>query len=114
MVTKGSKGQFTYQKGSETCSVDVSQIGYLESTGRKVKVVTQTGMDEFYGTLSDVCKRLDTEVFWQIHQSIVINSRMVQKWNYETVIMKTEETLPISQSRRKVIKTRVQLLKRGC
>ncbi len=114
MPTKGSREELMYWKESETGEMDWSQIVYLESTGRNVKVVTQTGVDEFCGILSDFYKRLDKEVFWQIHQSIIINSRMVQEWNYETVTMKTGETLPISQSRRKVLKARVQSLKRGC
>lgn len=116
MGTKDTRKHFVYQKGQEGYYADVSEIVCFESEGRRVKVVTLTGEDAFYGKISDIYESLDHAFFWQIHQSIIINCSMVGEWNYEAVTMRTGAVLPISQSRRKEIRARVRLCisRKGC
>ena len=89
MGTKDTRKHFVYQKGQEGYYADVSEIVCFESEGRRVKVVTLTGEDAFYGKISDIYESLDHAFFWQIHQSIIINCSMVGEWNYEAVTMRT-------------------------
>ncbi len=107
MEGKRCRQLFAYKKRQENYSIDLSQVMYFEGEGRKVKFATPTGEDSFYGKISEIWETLDTTVFWQIHQSIIINCTMVKSWGYETVMMQTGVELPISQSRRKEIRERL-------
>ena len=84
----------------------MGDIVYLESKGRKVKVVTMKSAFEFYGKLKKVAKCL-SEDFIVIHQSYIINKEYVFRYTYEMVELIDGTMLTISLSNRKFVRDKL-------
>ncbi len=95
---------FEYKKKTDYYKVMLSQIIYFENVGRKVKICTMQGNDEFYDSLENVYQKVKQQKFLFIHKSIIINYEFIKKISHDEVIMINGEILPISQLRRKSIK----------
>jgi DNA-binding LytR/AlgR family response regulator len=97
-------GIFKYKKGHEVNRIEVKKILYFESNNREIRVVTTENEETFYGKLSDVYKQVSKYNFMFIHKSYVVNYLFVTKFKYDEVTMSNSDVLPISQSRRKMIR----------
>ncbi|WP_459129450.1 LytR/AlgR family response regulator transcription factor [Guggenheimella bovis] len=87
--------------GRHSVEVDISDILYLEKEGRRVKVTTFRECHQFYSTMKDLEKKLQSR-FIRIHQSFLVNGRAIQAWNKEQVkILGT--ALPVSRSGHKAL-----------
>lgn len=95
---------FSYKKGYDIHKVPLKNILYFESEDREVRMVTTTGEELFYGKLENIYNEVAKYQFVQIHKSYIINYSQVRKFNYNEVIMSNSDCLPISQSRRKIIR----------
>lgn len=96
-----SKGNFKYKFESSTYNLLIKDILYFESKNRQVKIYTQNGIKEFYGTLIDTFDKVKDYDFVKIHKSYLINYNHVIKFEYHQVTMSDKQVLPISQSNRK-------------
>ncbi len=105
-VIKKRNERFEFQQGKDYYYIPMGDIVYLESKGRKVKVVTMKSAFEFYGKLKKVAKCL-SEDFIVIHQSYIINKEYVFRYTYEMVELIDGTMLTISLSNRKFVRDKL-------
>ncbi len=111
LVTKRKQSKFIYKKGYEWIEVNIPDILYFYSQGRKVYIMTNDGCDVFYGKLNHVYNEIHATCFLFIHKSFLINCKNVKKFDNKTILMKNDEILPISQSKRKEVKEIIETFK---
>lgn len=102
-VIRKKRERFEFQNGKDYYYIPMGEIVYLESKGRKVKVVTAKQKFEFYGKLKDVSQNLN-EDFVVIHQSYIVNRNYIFRYTYETVELMDGTILKISIPYRKKIR----------
>ncbi|MEL7647467.1 MAG: LytTR family DNA-binding domain-containing protein [Sedimentibacter sp.] len=98
---------FEYKNGSVNFSVQVGDVLYFESEGRKVNIILMDDVKSFYGKLSQVEEQLNSQDFIMIHKSYLINFSHVIEYTYEYVKMSNKEVLTISQNNRKAVRERL-------
>ena len=79
-------------------------IIYFEGNLRKVRLVTTGGEYDFYGKISEVVKKLDGNLFLQIHNSYIVNMDQIRKISESVVLLKSGITLPISKKYREYVR----------
>lgn len=94
---------FEYKIGQQIHKVKLANILYFEAQRKKVKMVTQTEMILFYGTLSEILDKLPKN-FLQVHQSYVVNIHLSTKITSDTLTVTNNDQIPIS--RRNISKVR--------
>ncbi|QOX62329.1 response regulator transcription factor [Anoxybacterium hadale] len=105
---------FQYKQNYENKSIPAVSILYFESLGRKVKMVTIEGEEIFYGSLADIFSQLRKSRFFFCHKSYLVNYYHVAKFQYEQLMMRNGAILPISQTKRKSIRTmQMEIEKKG-
>ncbi|MDY5180460.1 LytR/AlgR family response regulator transcription factor [Butyribacter sp.] len=104
VVTEQNNYAFSYKKNKQYYNIPMSEIIYLESRYRKVKIHMRDKEDEFYGSLEKIYQNLKRKNFLFIHKSIIVNYNFVKKMSYDEVILFNDIVLPISQSRRSAIR----------
>lgn len=95
---------FSYKIGQDYHRRNLRDILYFESHGRKIKMVTMDEEVFFYEKLKDVLTRIENQMFFPIHKSLVVNYRHIKDFYYEKVVMVNGDELAISQSRRKKVR----------
>lgn len=105
-IIKKKEERFSFRQGKEHYYVPVGDIVYLESRGRKIKVVTLKETFEFYGRLKDAAKQL-SEDFIVIHQSYIVNGEYVFRYTYEMVELTQGTILSISPAKRRQVRERI-------
>ena len=102
VITK-KKERFEFQKGKDHYYISMGEICYLESERRKIKIVTEKKVFEFYGRLKDVNKYLN-EDFITIHQSFIVNQNHIFRYAYESIELMDGTVLAISIPYRKKVR----------
>lgn len=105
-IAKKRNERFEFQQGKDHYYIAMGDIVYLESKGRKVKVVTKKAAFEFYGKLKKIAKCL-SEDFIVIHQSYIINKEYVFRYTYEMVELIDGTILTISLANRKLVRDKL-------
>lgn len=95
---------FEYNNGKNYCRVNMDEILYFYSEGKKINIVTKEGNHEFYGKLKDVGSKLEKDVFIVIHKSYLVKFDTVIEFRYEEVKVINGDILPISQINRKSVR----------
>lgn len=106
---------FIYSYRSKEYRIPCSKIVYFESCARQIRVHMQDSNTEiFNGKLNDVEERLKIGKipFLRIHQSYLINYKLIKARSKSLVTMIDETTLPISEDRQKVFDWRYTKLLR--
>lgn len=95
--------RYTYERLSH--KILIREILYFESKRRKIYIITQKGVFEFYGKLNDVEKSLTYSKvsFLRIHQSFLVNYKHLEVLGYDFVILDNGKRISISEDRRKHI-----------
>jgi DNA-binding LytR/AlgR family response regulator len=104
-----SAGEFVYKKGHGTLKVQIKDIMYLESRGRKIIIHMENGgQEEFYGSLKIAYnEQLAGFDFLFIHSAFVVNYDCITETKYSQLhICGKQDFLPIGQSRRNEIRER--------
>ena len=94
---------FSYKKNYDTVKVKLRDIIYFESEGRKIKIVTTNGTDEFYAVMEELSSQLERFDFISIHRSYLVNYHQIKVFRYDEVEMTDDTVLPIGRSKRKEI-----------
>lgn len=98
---------FEIKVGKQKIHIRANEILYFQCEGRKIKIKKRTtDVDdkvEFYGSMSDVKKMIQSESFIEIHKSYIINLQYVLQFCGNEVVMSDGKKLPISQSYRKQV-----------
>lgn len=100
------KERFEFQQGKDYYYVPMGDIIYLQSEGRKVKVISQKTSFEYYGKLSEAEKQLSGD-FIRIHKSFIVNKEYVFRYTYETVEMIDGTIFTISMANRKNVRDKI-------
>jgi len=101
-------GNFTYQIGHDVFNEQIKNIVYFESVGRKLIIYLANGHNkEFYGTLKEVYQQqLEKYDFLFVHAKYVVNFDYIEQIKYnELTLVNYPMTLPISQPKRKEVRT---------
>ena len=83
----------------------MSEIRYIESSGRYIIVHDSGGEYKLKGKLNDIYERVKEFGFLFIHKSYIVNSSYVSIYKYDAVQMTDGTILPISQKYRKLMKS---------
>ena len=105
-IINRKKEKFEFQQGKDYYYVPMGDIIYLQSEGRKVKVISRKTSFEYYGKLSKAAKQLSGD-FISIHKSFIVNKEYVFRYTYESVEMIDGTILPISMVNRKNVRDRI-------
>ncbi len=98
---------FEYQKGGSVFRIPARDIVCFMSEDKKIRAVTRTGEEAFYGKLKKIAEALPQD-FVMIHQSYIINQQYVREYAYDAVTMLDGTVLPISKPYRKLIRSRIR------
>lgn len=115
LLNKGNMSVLNYIKGKTTYSVRLSDIVYLASRGRKITMhLLNEQTEDFYGSLENIYKKyLENENFMFVHKSFLVNFNYIKSYEYSQVVMLYGDAIPISQARRKNIRTRFNELQKN-
>lgn len=105
-VLKRKNEKFEFRLGKDYYYVPMGNIVYFVSEGRKVKIITQKEIFEFYGQLREIF-RLLPEDFIVIHKSYIVNREYIFRYTYEMVELVNGTILPISPANRKQVRERI-------
>ena len=99
---KKAKG-IVVQRGSSLHILSPQSLLYVESHGRVLKIVTDSEIIETYDKMDHFSFQLDKR-FLQCHKSYLVNMERVKRYCGDSFLMGNETTIPISQSRRKIVR----------
>ena len=96
---------FRYKNKRIEWKTPLRDILYFESRRRKIYMVTEKEIFEFYDRLNEVEERLKSgkAVFLRVHQSFLVNYRHIEGLAYDYLIMDNGKRISISEDRRKLI-----------
>ena len=96
---------FNFKIGRDYYKIPFSEILYFYSNGRKINIVTLKKSYEFYGSLDDVYSEVKNKKFLFVHKSFLVNFKYIHKYEYEQLTMSDDKIIPVSQSRRKSVRS---------
>ena len=99
-----TKQVFFFKQNKTQLQVAFDEIIYFEGNLRKVRLVTTGGEYDFYGKISEVVKKLDGNLFLQIHNSYIVNMDQIRRISESVVLLKSGTTLPISKKYREYVR----------
>lgn len=102
-ILKKNTEKFKFKYGQDYFYVPYGEICYFASEGRKVKIFTVKGQEEFYGKLKNIIEKLP-ENFIMIHQSYIVNKEFITRYTYEMVTILDGTKLDISKANRKMVR----------
>lgn len=92
--------------------VKLNDLLYCEVINRKVYLHTRTEVIDYYCTLEDLKRQLDSR-FFQCHRSYLLNLDYLQVYENDQIILENNERIPISRLRRhEFLKVMLQHLKK--
>lgn len=97
---------FEYKADGYNCKIPYKDIIYFYSENKKINMVTMESEIQFTGKLKEIIEQLP-ESFIQIHQSYIINMKHMNECSYETVKMRGDISLNISQPYRKMVRKHI-------
>ncbi|HEY1393961.1 MAG TPA: LytTR family DNA-binding domain-containing protein [Methylibium sp.] len=89
--------------GREHRLIRVDDVVYFESDARYTRVVLSDGDELIRMSLKELLPQLDTEQFWQIHRSVIVNHRHIagaqhqDDGNMVLMLVGRDEKLPVSR-----------------
>lgn len=98
---------FEFSFKNEYYKIPLNKIIYFQSEEHKILLYTEKDIFKFYDKLDNIVKEIQSDDFWKIHKSYLINHMFITKYTYESVEMKNNIVLPISQSNRKEIRNKL-------
>lgn len=104
---------FTYIKQKIVYRIPINEIIYFESMDHSMRMVTLSGVEEYYDTMSNVVNQIGRDTFLLIHRSYLINFEHIRKAEFDSVIMINGDVLMISRLKQKAIREQIKKLMRG-
>jgi DNA-binding LytR/AlgR family response regulator len=92
----------TVPQGTELRVVAVEEVSYLRADHKYTTVVTPEGSFLMNASLKEMRQKLDPEVFWQIHRSVIVNVAAIDRiyrtfrGALEVKLKERGELLPVS------------------
>ncbi len=95
---------FTFKKGRDLHRIPLKDILYFESSDHKIILHTLNDSYNFYDKIERLVALLEPQKFLFVHKSYLVNSKHIQNFEYDTITIDNGEVIPISQSKRKIIR----------
>jgi len=102
------KRLFTFKMRGDYFRIFYDQILYVESYGRKIKLVTKQNTYDYYDKFEERKACFIREGFVLIHRSILVNPLYIKCYCGDHVIMFNDEALFISRGQQKSLRERVE------
>lgn len=96
---------FNFKAGHNYYKIPFSDILYFYSSGRKINIVTINKEYEFYGSLDNIYSEVKNKKFLFVHKSFLVNFKHIRKYQYEQLTMSDNKIIPVSQMRRKTVRS---------
>lgn len=91
------KALFQYSLRKKTHTLFLSQIMYLESSGRKMAIYTTDGKThEYYGTIKEAAQKTAGPSFAQLHNSYLVNLECVASVDSGEVVLRDGTRLAVT------------------
>lgn len=106
-VTEQTNHFFSYTKESTVYKIPIRDILYFEKEKQGKRIIVHMRNcepDAFYSTIENIHNELKCLKFLFINQSTLVNYRSIQKYNYLELELHNGVILPISRTRRKIIR----------
>lgn len=98
----GRRGDFYLIKNrNELTKLEVGNIVYIESFGRKVSAHTEHQIYEHYSNISDEEKNLCSFGFIRVHKSFLVNMKYIEQLQSTKILLKNGRSIPLSKNRYK-------------
>lgn len=97
-VTRQDLKYFSYPKGKK---VNLKDILYFSIKGRFIQMATVSKQESFYGSLSEIYQKLQSDQFFYANKSQIVNYNQVAEFYYDRLIMEDGTEITISQGKRK-------------
>ena len=97
---------FRFQYGKNVMNLLCRDIVYLESSGRRVLVHTETETYAYYDKLDHAQEQLESKGFVRIHKAYLINMEYLEAFQYEKAALRTGVILNISEKYRAAVRSR--------
>ena len=99
---------FEYNIGRNWYRVMKNEIMYFQCIGRKVQIVSNKNEKiEFYGRMDELEKELDSDKFWRIHKSYIVNKDYVSEFHPTEMFLANNLKLQISRTFRSEIQKKI-------
>lgn len=106
-ISDKNNAYFEYKVGHDFFKVQYKDIIYFKSNDKKVIIVMNDKLKEFYGKLDLL--NLPKDLFWRIHKSYIVNSKHISEYYYDCLLMSNGEIISISQTYRKTLRSKILL-----
>ncbi len=101
-LTKSDEVRYTFQTGSESVGIPISDIICFESDKRKITVKCRSAKTySFYGKLDTVEETLKKNDFVRCHQSFLVNARRITSVGTGELTLDDGSVIPVSKHRAK-------------
>lgn len=95
---------FAFKNGRYIYRIPLKEIIYFESNDHKIILHTIKRDYVFYDKMDRLVCLLEKQRFLSVHKSFLVNSKHIQKYEYENIIVDNGKMIPIAQSKRKNIR----------
>ena len=94
---------FEYKVGHGTFFVELSEILYFESFGRKIRLKSVETENMFYGVIQELSEQLKSSGFFMPHKSYLVNYRFVKSFHPDCLYLVNGERIPIAKGKRQEV-----------
>lgn len=98
---------FKVKNGNDIKFIPYKDIIYFTSTAKKISIITNKDIYTCYGKIRDLENIVG---FIKVHQSFLININYIKEYTYKSLKMINNDDIPISQSLRPAVKTKMESL----
>ena len=102
---------FEYKKGYDIIKINIKDILYFESIGKRIRIVTHNYEDYFYETLENI-KSILPKSFVVPHRAFLVNFEKIHRITKDTIYIINGDKIPISQRNLKTIRNMLIQLER--
>jgi len=102
-LTVESKHKYTMEIRSEKVIIDIKDIIYIESAGRKLNVYTTSKTYEHYRRLSEDEQDLCKGFFVKPHRSYLVNLNYIHRIKRLEILLKDETRIPVTLKNRDLV-----------
>lgn len=105
-LLKQENEYFYYCKINKTERLCYKNILYFESIKRLIRIHSNNESIDFYSKIGDIESEVDENLFWLVHKSYLVNSHRIKEYEYNQLTMDNGDIIPISQSKRSIIRAK--------
>lgn len=84
------------KRGFKYQNIRLTDIYFIESRNKEIAFHTKSGVSEYYRTIQDIEKELDSS-FFRCHRCYIVNLRYITVYSSSAVKMETGAEIPISR-----------------